>query len=297
MPGGAVALIRLLALLVLTLAPLSAHAAGAQFLDRFRWGGDDPHHGGFSALDLDDDGTGFVAVSDRGWIVRGRLQRAGVAISGVVLTGEAHLLDPRGHELEFPWQDSEGVAVDGAGRIFVSFEGRHRVWRYDRFGGPATALPTHPDFRGMELNSSLEALAIDRDGALYTLPERSGAPSRPFPLYRFAGNRWTKPFTLPREGGFLPVGADFGPDGRLYLLERRFDGIFGFASRVRRFTLGPEGPVAEETLFTSPNFFNDNLEGLAVWRDGTGAIRLTMIADDNFSIFQHTEFVEYRVTE
>jgi hypothetical protein len=39
----------------------------------------------------------------------------------------------------------------------------------------------------------------------------------------------------------------------------------------------------------------DNLEGLAVWRDDAGAIRLTMISDDNFKSFQVTQFVEYRV--
>ena len=35
--------------------------------------------------------------------------------------------------------------------------------------------------------------------------------------------------------------ADFGPDGQLYLLERDFGWLAGFATRVRRFTLGPDG--------------------------------------------------------
>jgi hypothetical protein len=42
---------------------------------------------------------------------------------------------------------------------------------------------------------------------------------------------------------------------------------------------------------------HDNLEGLAVWRDVGGHIRLTMISDDNFRFFQKTEFVEYVVAE
>ena len=36
-------------------------------------------------------------------------------------------------------------------------------------------------------------------------------------------------------------------------------------------------------------------DDLAVWRDANGAIRLTMIADDNFFWVQRTEVVEYRV--
>jgi len=149
----------------------------------------------------------------------------------------------------------------------------------------------------MPANAGLEALAIDSAGMLYTLPERSGAPTRPFPLYRFDGVRWSIPWRLPRRGRYLAVGADFGPDGRFYLLERDFNGLLGFSSRVRRFTLGPEGALTEETLLTTRNLRHGNLEGLSVWRDGAGEIRLTMVADDNFSFFQQTEIVEYRITE
>ncbi len=137
----------------------------------------------------------------------------------------------------------------------------------------------------MQRNSSLEALAIDGNGWLYTLPERSGAEDAPFPVWRFRNGKWDQPFDLPRRGAFLPVGADFGPDGKIYMLERRFSGILGFASRVRRLTLGPDGVIDEQTVLESPTGRHDNLEGLAVWRDQAGAIRLTMISDDNFRFF------------
>lgn len=146
----------------------------------------------------------------------------------------------------------------------------------------------------MQANSSLEALAIDHRGWLYTLPERSGQLTRPFPVYRFDGTRWAQPFSIPRSGGFLPVGADFGPDGKLYLLEREFSG-FGFRSRVRRFAVSETGIGPGETLLSSALARHDNLEGIAVTRTGTGEIRLTMISDDNFRVFQRTEIVEYLV--
>ena len=89
---------------------------------------------------------------------------------------------------------------------------------------------------------------------------------------------------------------DIGPDGRLYLLERAFDG-FGFRTRVRSFAMtgGDLGPGRVLVQSTLREF--DNLEGLGVWRDGSGAIRLTMISDDNFRRFQSTQFVEFAVTE
>lgn len=53
----------------------------------------------------------------------------------------------------------------------------------------------------------------------------------------------------------------------------------------------------ETELFRSSIFQFDNLEGLAVWRDDTGAIRLTMVSDDNFNPLQTTQLVEFRVPE
>lgn len=88
---------------------------------------------------------------------------------------------------------------------------------------------------------------------------------------------------------------DFGPDGRLYLLERALRGLF-FATRVRRFEIA-EGArvVSEETLLETAAGTHDNLEGISVWRDGAGDIRITMISDDNFRFLQRTEIVEYRL--
>ncbi len=148
----------------------------------------------------------------------------------------------------------------------------------------------------MQNNSSLETLAIDAEGALYTLPERSGKLSRPFPVYRYRGGTWDQPFSIPRRPPYLPVGGDFGPDGKFYLLERHLNGIFGFQSRVRRFDLGPDQVTGEKILLETKTGTHDNLEGIAVWQDAEGFTRITMISDDNFKSFQRTEFVEYRLT-
>ena len=164
------------------------------------------------------------------------------------------------------------------------------------FGDDASILPRAEAFKRLQTNSSVEALAIDARGRLYTLPERSGELTRPFPVWRYDKGRWSQPFEIPRRGGFLAVGADIGPDGRFYLLEREFTGV-GFRSRVRRFDMSEDALSAETTLFESHLLRHDNLEGLAVWRDEGGAIRLTMISDDNFNFFQRTQLVEYTVPE
>jgi hypothetical protein len=140
----------------------------------------------------------------------------------------------------------------------------------------------------------MEALAIDGAGRLYTLPERSGRMERPFPVYRYDG-AWTQPFDLPRDGDFLPVGADFGPDGRFYLLERDFRGVFGFFARVSRFEIGEDGPGPREVVLETIEPFQNNFEGIAVWQDSAGATRLTLLSDDNFTSILTTQFADYRL--
>lgn len=269
-------------------------APNTRYLGSYVWVRSEPWFGGFSGLEVDSDGGGFVAVSDRGQIVAGEFERQDGQISGIANLTAKPILNPNAKPPKPKARDAEGLAIDRQGGLYISFEGSHRVWRYSSFGGRAQPIPQHPDFADMQRNSSLEGLAVDAFGRLYTLPERSGASGRPFPIYRYDGKAWKIAMTLSRPDGFLPVGMDFGPQGRLYVLEREFKGI-GFRSRVRRFEVGPSGLRQQELLLQTRVGQHDNLEGLSVWQDKAGQIRLTMLADDNFRFLQRTEFVEYVV--
>lgn len=263
--------------------------AEATWLGTFVWQDADRRFGGFSAIHVDDDGLGFVAINDQAVIVKGELVRQDGLITGVSAGPLTSLLNSDGHRLRFPRSDSEGLAVDADGVHYISFEGEARIRRQQGLAGTPSLLPSHPDFAAMSSNSSLEALAIGSDGALYAIPERSGRVDIPFPVYRFRDGVWDIPFAIPRIEPFLVSGADIGPDGRLYVLERDFLGI-GFRSRLRRFDLDGGN---EEVLFQTSVLTHDNLEGVSVWRDDSGALRATLISDDNFRFLQQTEIVEY----
>jgi hypothetical protein len=282
----------------LALESSAAPEVPATYLGSFTWTAADARLGGMSAIEVAANGIDFTALSDRGAWTAGRLIRDHRGLIVGVEAAPLRLLQANGPKpLAKNRADSEGLAITPDGTAYVSFEGVARVLRYDRLTGQAENLPTPQAFKRMQRNAALEALAVDAVGALYTIPERSGAENRPFPVWRFADGTWTQPFSIPRRGTFLPVGADFGPDGRLYLLERQFLGLPGFASRVRRFALGPGGITAEETLLETRPGTHDNLEGIAVWRETDGAIRLTLLSDDNFRFFQRTELVEYRIPD
>lgn len=268
--------------------------ATAQFVGSFTWKRPDADFGGYSGLELDADGQGFTALSDRGSLVSGRLQRKDGKIVAVESGPIIHLRDSNGNLLTSGNTDSEGLAIGPDGALYISFENNTRVARHASPDAPAELLDRPQAFRKMGKNSSLEALAVGPDGTLYTLPERSRTYATPFPVFRYRGGKWDHPFTIPRREGFLPVGADIGPDGRFYLLEREFS-LFGFRNRVRRFDITATALTNETTLLETATGDFDNLEGMAVWQDDSGAIRLTMISDDNFKFFQVTQFVEFRV--
>lgn len=255
------------------------------------WHGQWRNFGGMSAIEVSDDGQSFTALSDRSAIVSGRLLRdAAGAVIGVETPLADQILDRGGKPLRGERADSEGLAIGPDGTVWISFEGITRVRQQGRDGALPFLLPAHPDFARMRDNAGPEALAVDAEGRLYILAERPIPGESDFGVYRFDGTAWEIAFRLPFRDGFAVSGADIGPDGRLYILERDFTGL-GFRSRLRRVNLDGTG---EAVLLTTATGTHDNLEGVAIWQDAEG-LRATLLADDNLLFFQQTEIVDYRL--
>jgi hypothetical protein len=270
---------------------LASPAAAAEYLGSHTWRPGWHGAGGFSALWLGKDGSDFVALSDRGHWVEGRLSRDGRGtVSGVTVSDRGPLRHSSGRRLRGTETDSEAIARIGPD-WFIAFESQHRVMRHP---GSVAATPERMarprGMRLLALNAGIEALAAGPDGTLYAVPEDTVSEGRPFPCWRWRDGAWEVAFRLRRDGRYLPVSADIF-DGRLYLLERDFV-FLGFRTRLRSFDL--EG--ADERLEMESGLgAHDNLEGLSIWRDGAGALRATMISDNNLRALQRTEFVDYRL--
>lgn len=281
-------------------ATATADGVMAQRLEeqsRTVWSESFPGFGGFSAIEVYNGGRAFLAVTDRGDWATATIERIAGRIERIRIDRFGSLLSIGGEPLTGREADAEGLAIDAQGRAYVSFEAFHRIRRYDVIGGPASEIPSHPDFPLLQNNSGLEALAIDGMGRLHAIPERSGALDRPFPVYRLTGETWEKLPGLPRMPPYLVAGADFGPDGKLYILERDFRWLGGFSTRIRRFEPTGRGFDSGVTLLETPMGELDNMEGISVWRDAKGDTRLTLISDDNFFPLQTTLVVEYMLTE
>ncbi len=261
------------------------------------WYDGDPRFGGLSGVKLSDDGRSLLAIGDRGVWVTARLERDGEQLKRARTTGIGPLLGVDGKPLSEREVDAEGLAVDNEGRAYVSFEGFHRVRRYDPISGPATRIPGFPAMNRFRDNTGLESLAIDAKDELYAIPEFVNSPKGKAPVFRFRNGAWENPYDIQRRDGFYETDADFGPDGRLYLLERKFRWLGGFQTRLRRFTLSDDGILKEETLLTTRFGDLDNMEGLSVWRDARGDTRVTLLSDDNFFPLQRTMLVEFIVKD
>ena len=291
-------------LLASGLAAVAAYAANrprprhetAQFAGRYIWQESQSWFGGFSGINVSADGSAMTVLSDRARLVRADIQRDRGTISKVQLRSSQQLRTSTGRTLFGRVMDSEGLAISADGTVYLSFEGVPRVAYQRADSARAQVLPRPDAFDAMPLNKALEALAVDAQGRLYTLPENAPNAAGDIPVWRWNGHRWSQPFALPRRDGFLPVGADFGPDGRFYLLERSFM-LIGFRSRLRRWDITAQGPQNEVTLFQSALGAYDNLEGLSVWRDAADRLRATMVSDDNFRSLQRTELVEFFLPE
>lgn len=285
-------IIQLISAVLLTGPAGAIEEKAATFVGSYVWQDTADWFGGFSALQVSDGGQSIMAVSDRATVVTASIERDSKQITGTEILGQWPVLSSKGRRLPGYTGDSEGIAFAPDGGFFISFEGIHRVAYYPAPGTSAQVLPRPRDFQSLAHNGSFEALAIDNQGRLYTMTEENRTRGGDIPVYRWDGSTWSLPFVLPPGGSFLPVAADFGPDERLYVLERDVS-VVGFRSRLRRWTVGEDGPRNEETLFETGRGTHDNLEGLSVWRDDQNRLRATMISDDNFLALQRTELVEY----
>lgn len=242
--------------------------------------------GGLSGIELSQDGSTGLIASDRGQLFKVGIARKDGRLSRIEMSPWAKPATLEG--------DLEGVATLDGKTFFFSFEKDTRVVMLSP-NGQITTLNKHPAFQTFEKNKSLEAVAIRSDGTLFTLPENPSNRSNSYPLFAYLNHNWQIVSGLPRRGSFMTVGADFGPDGLFYILERTVS-PFGFRSRVRRFNLNVQG-LDEQVLLTTLPSKHGNLEGISVWRGSAGQTRVTMVSDNNFLSALRSEIVEYILQE
>ncbi|WP_448188405.1 esterase-like activity of phytase family protein [Azospirillum sp. sgz301742] len=264
-----------------------------------------PGVGGLSGLAITDGGRQFVAISDVGAVVFGRLHHDGgrlVGVSDLTVRPLAGIGPRHGRARE---DDSEEIVALPDGGWLVSFEGHHRILRYPpdfgRSGGAPVELPLAPGMAELPLNSGLEAVTRLHDGRLLAFAEGpdNGVPERSAwiggPLLKGPGDwgpgDWSA-FTYRAAPGFRPTGATVLPDGDVLVLERFFSLLGGVKARIARVARADLKPGAvvdgEELARLEPPLLTDNYEGIAAVPGAAGETLVYVVSDDNFSALQRT---------
>lgn len=267
--------------------------------------------GGLSALHVEPDGEHFLSLSDRGQWLRGRIVYRDKAPAAIADAEMAPMLGPDGRPLRSRgWYDTESLAFDN-GTIWVGIERVHQIVRFnyakDGLRARGTPIAVPPGMKLLPHNKGIECLvAAPKDGPLASqliaISER-GLDTHGNLMGFLIGNAGGSGgvFSLRRSDEFDVSDCALAPGNRLLVLERRFSWLRGVAMRIRSVPLADVKPGAlvdgPELVFADMAYQLDNMEGLAVHRDASGATVLTLISDDNFSPLQRTLLLQFTLAE
>lgn len=268
---------------------------------------DFPGFGGISGLVLEPTGNGFLALTDAGLFIRGRLLLQGDRPVGMADVMVAAMLDDKGRvQASRGRGDAEALAV-APDAVYVTFEDINELWSYpgpDPLGKTGVPVPVPPGVKTLRRNLGLEALVYvpgpPMIGALIAIGEQGATAADDLPGF-IIGGPIPGDFTIAKSGVFSATDAALGPKGELFLLERSFSPLAGVAMQLRRFRLAdvkPGARLAGEILLTADMGFEiDNMEGLSATLNGAGETIFTIVSDDNFSPLQRTILLRFALVD
>lgn len=273
-----------------------------EFLGGVRLTSDFSGFGGISGFALE--GDRFVAVTDAGLMLTGRLDLDGERLLGLSEVRAAALKDGKGRALRRQRRgDAEAVAI-APDAVYVSVEDVNEIWRYPRspLGRAGTSLKV-PALAGLRDNLGVESLAYVGQGrlkgSLLAVAEEGSSAAADLPGFIIVSSGAAERFTIRKSGPFNATDLAAGPDGALYLLERRFSYWSGLGMQIRRFSLSQvtAGAVLDGTVLASfdMGFEIDNMEAIAASTGANGETILTLVSDDNFSPLQRTVLLRFAV--
>jgi hypothetical protein len=264
--------------------------------------------GGISSLRVYPDGSRFLAVTDVGRWLRGRIVYSGAAPAGLADVEMAPLLGPDGKRLtQRRWYDIEAMTED-AGTVYVGIERVHQIVKFDfakqGFRAKGEPIPVPESFKDFPGNKGIEGLAVvpkgqPLAGALIVITEAvldAAGNNRAFLL----GGPKPGAFTITRTDDFDVTDCSLLPNGDLLILERRFS-LLRTGTRIRRIA---GADIKPDAVINPPVIFNadfgqhiDNFEGIGVHRTAGGETVITLVSDDNFSPLQRTLLMQFTLLE
>lgn len=292
--------------------PLRTQFGQLEFIGGLRLSSSDKTFGGWSGIAVDEDGRGFVAVSDAGLWMTGKFDYRDGRLSGVQGLSGGPLKALNGSNLRRERdRDAEAIEfVSGAstrGRVLIAFEQNHRIGRFNvgpqGLSAPKSYVRPNKSRGRMSSLKGFEAMTVltrgRYRGSILAISERKRDSKGRHTGWIFSGGKG-RSFSLTDIAGYDITGAAILPGGDVVVLERRFNWLEGVKMRLRRLPLEKvrpganlEGQVLLEATMAQDI---DNMEGIAVHRDAKGNAIITVMSDDNFNrLFQRTIVLQFRL--
>ena len=271
---------------------------------------EDERFGGLSSLELSQDGTGLLAVSDRGFWFKADLAYTDGHLSGLDNAVMAPILAADGKPNKGKVRsDAEALAgwepgrIDG--KVIVGFESRARAGLFDLgkdgFKARFKDLKLPKEMAKGPPNKELEAIGRFTSGpfagsilAISELNKDENGDIRAF----LWGGRKAFNFSIKQFEDYAITDLAILPDGDILTVERSFgaSALPGMAiRRIKTQDIIANGAVSPSLVFSGrmPFYRIDNMEGIAVSKLN-GETRITIVSDNNYRPqFQRTLLLQF----
>ena len=202
-------------------------------------------------------------------------------------------------------RDSEGMTLDGKGRLLVSFEERAKIgWFHknsNKYGRMIRKYQLPKKLRDTKSyrskNKSLEALAWHPKYGILTVAEwpLKKDDKKRQTIYALNGKEWY--FKAEAEAKSAICAIEVMDDGNLLVIERSFTGLMNpFVVTLKKvYISNSKTKMCKTEVLAKMNSHKgwriDNFEGLAK----VGNNRYIMVSDDNDNFFQKTLLIYFEV--
>lgn len=277
-----------------------------EFIGGLEMTGASSNFGGFSAFRFLNAGYDFIGVADTGFWFFGSIRRDAdgrpAGIENFRMERMIYAKDQPASEKRYA--DAEGLAIKD-GIATVAFEREHRIAQFriepGAMKGPLRTLDFLVPRRELRQNRGFETVAHSRadgplKGAIVIISEKSlDREGNIFGAILDGPRKGI--FTVRRSEGFDISDGTFLPDGDLLLLERSYTFMRGLRLRLRRIA---EADIIKGAVLDGPVLMQadmkhqiDNMEGIDAWTRADGQVMVSLISDDNGSLFQRNLYLEF----
>ena len=211
----------------------------------------------------------------------------------------------KGKKLKKWKRDSEGMTLDGRGRLLISFEGKAKIgWFHKnskKFGNLIRKYTLPQELRKNKnyrsKNKSLEALAWHKKYGILTVAEwpLKKDDKKHQTVYSLSGKQWH--FKAEPESRSAVAAMEVMDDGNLLVLERSYTGMLEpFVVTLKKINIqNCKKKICSTKVLAKMNSHQgwdvDNFEGLAK----VDKNRYVMISDNGDNFFQKTLLIYFEI--